>query len=259
MKKSIVISGISLLFLSLSFAQAPTETAGKKLIEMSVDMPDETQETDLLEKGNWQVETAYLHNIYKEGKHSSIWQGFFRYGISKHVELRLLLEAGSELQRYIEETVQSTYPAAASAKILLLKDHKFLPDISLVFYLQLPFYRISKDKKAYWSPIFLLAFQNELGKKWKLDYNAGIQQEAFSTRWAWVGNASLHCKLLENWELFTEYFAQYQHGEGPQHNLGGGIACQVNNYIEVFAMAGGTVNYDASNHYFNSGVAFKIP
>ncbi len=226
---------------------------------MEVDMPDETQETDLMEKGRWQVETAYLHNVYKKGKHSSVGQGLFRYGASKHLELRLLVEAGSELQRYIEETVQSTFPLAASAKILLVKDKKNLPDISLVSYLQLPFYNRSKDRKAYWSPILLLAFQNKFGEKWKLEYNAGIQQEAYGSQWAWIGNASLHYKLIDQLELFTEYFAQYRQGDNPQHNVGGGAAYQLNNYIEFFVMAGGTVDYAESNHYFNGGVAFKMP
>jgi hypothetical protein len=258
MNKIILLSGIFLFASSLIYAQGP-KPSGKKIEEMSVDMPDETQETDLVEKGQWQVETAYLHNVYKQGSHSSIGQGLFRYGVSKHLEMRLLVEAGSELERYIEETVQSTYPAALSAKILLLKDHKGLPDISLVTFLQLPFYNVSKNKKAYWSPIFLLAFQNKFGEKWKLEYNAGIQQEAYSTDWAWMGNTAIHYQLSDHVELFAEYFAQYQSGEDPQHNVGAGIAYQVNNFIEFFGMAGGTVNYAESNRYVNVGFAFRRP
>ncbi len=258
MKKIILFSGF-FLYTLIAIAQDSSKVSSKKLKEMEVDMPDETQETDLIEKGHWQIETAYLHNIYKEGNPSSVGQGLFRYGVSKHLELRLLIEAGSELERYIEETVQSTYPAAASAKILLVKDNKYLPDITLVSYLQLPIYKASKDKKAYWSPSFLLAFQNKLGSKWKLEYNAGIQQEAYSTQWAWIGNASLHYKLTDQLEIFTEYFAQYQSGENPQHNVGGGLAYQLNNNIEFFAMAGGTVDYAESNHYYNGGIAFRLP
>jgi hypothetical protein len=259
MKKTLILICIAILPFSMSFAQAPSTIGNKELKEMPLDMPDETQETDLIDKGAWQVETAYLHNSYKEGRHSSIWQGLFRYGVSKHLELRLLVETGSNLQRYVEKTVQSTYPVAASAKILLVKDHRYLPDMSLVTFLQLPVYNINKNKKAYLSPAFLLAFQNELGRKWKLEYNTGIQQEAFSTQWAWMGNAAIHYKLVDPLELFIEYFAQYQHGESPQHNAGYGVAYQLNNYIEFFIMAGSTVDYDESNHYINGGVAFRMP
>jgi hypothetical protein len=231
----------------------------KKLKEMFIDMPDETHETDLVDKGTLQIETAYLLNNYKESKHSSIWQGLVRYGVSKHLELRLLVETGSNLKSYVEKTVQSTYPLAASAKILLVKDHKFLPDISLISFLQLPFYNINKETKVYWAPVFLVAFENKTGKKWQFDYNAGIQQEAFSTEWVWLGNVSVHYKLVEQLEFFTEYFAQYQHGNNPQHNLGAGAAYQLNNFMEFFIMAGGTIDYAESNHYFNGGVAFRIP
>ncbi len=259
MNKLICTSVLVMLMTSAAFAQGPGKQTRKPLIEMNIDMPDETQEPDLVGKGIMQIETAYLHNFYKEGKRSAIGQGLFRYGLSDYVELRLLVEAGSQLVRYMEETVQSTYPAAASAKIRLLKDRKNLPDISLISYLQLPVYKVSKDKKAYWSPIFIFAFQNEFGEKWKLEYNVGVQQQAYSTQWAWIGNTSVHYKLVEQLEVFAEYFAQYQNKENPQHNLGGGLAYQLNNYLELFAMAGGTVNYEQSNHYINGGVAFRLP
>ncbi len=127
-------------------------------------MPDETQETDLVDSGDWQMEAAYLHNIYKTDGNSAIAQGLLRYGVSKRLELRLLVETGRQLGQYIEETVQSTYPAAVSAKVLILKDHQYLPDITLISFLHLPVYKTSKDKKAFWSPIFIMAFQKEMGK-----------------------------------------------------------------------------------------------
>lgn len=222
-------------------------------------MPDETQETDLLPRGEWQIEAAYLHNLYSTGGPSDIGQVLIRYGFSKRLELRFLTEAGSELHKYIENTVQSTFPAAASAKILLLKDHRCLPDITLITYLHLPFYNVEKDKKAYWSSIFLIAFNNELGKKWKLEYNAGLQQEAYSMQWAYILNAAIHYQEVDQLEIFSEYFAQYHPSDNSQHNVGAGLAYQLNNYVEVFAMAGGTVNYAESNHYINAGVAFKLP
>ena len=92
-----------------------------------------------------------------------------------------------------------------------------------------------------------------------MEYNAGIQQEAYSTEWARIGNASVHYKITDQLELFSEYFAQYHAGEGPQHNLGGGAAYQLNNFIAFFAMAGSTVNYQQANHYYNGGVAFRLP
>src|SRR5690349_317474 len=126
--KKITLLSVCIFILTLKiFSQQGKEP----FKEMNIDMPDETQETDIVDKGQWQLEAAYLHNIYKSGDRSSIGQALIRYGVSKHLELRLLVENGRQLEQYIVNTVQSTYPYALSAKVVVLKDVQNLPDISL--------------------------------------------------------------------------------------------------------------------------------
>jgi hypothetical protein len=255
----------TLLLLTILASARPAfsqnDTASKKAeTEMNVDLPDETQETDLVDKGQVQMETSFLYNRYTVNPTSVLGQGLLRYGLLSRVELRLLIEDGRQRDKYMEETTQSTYPLAAGTKVALLKDVKGLPDITFVGYLKLPFTSRSKEQKAYWSPMALLAFQNKFGgDKWKLEYNIGGQQEAYSTSWFMVVNASLHYKLLEKLELYTEYYSQYQPGSGPQHNIGGGAAYEIGHAIEVYASAGGSILRSPANHYFQSGVAFRLP
>src|SRR5690349_6969943 len=97
------------------------EVIPPKKTEMNVDMPDETEETDLLEKGQFQLETAFLHNGYQKGSSSNIGQAMLRYGLAKPVELRLLIEDGDMRDKYLDETVQSTYPLALGTKVTLVK------------------------------------------------------------------------------------------------------------------------------------------
>lgn len=238
--------------------QAPPQKA--VLTEMNVDMPDETVETDLVEPGQLQAEAAFLYNRFRQASHARIGQLLLRYGVSKRLELRALAEDGCQRDRYMEETVQSTYPLAIGAKLVLLKDHgPLLPDLTLVATLKLPFTSRSGEQAAYWSPIFLLAFQNKLGENWKLEYNAGLQQEAYSTDWLWLANASLHRKIAKPLEVFAEYYAQYAPGEAPQHNLGGGLAWQLSNHTEVYVSGGSTIDYAEHNHFFSGGIAFRLP
>ena len=227
--------------------------------EINVDMPDETQEPDVLEKGQWQLETGFLLNRYKNEPNSYITQGLLRYGAFKNVEFNLLLEDGSGRDRYMQKTVQSTYPLAVGTKVVLLKDHQSLPDVTFISFVKLPFTSQSKVNKAYWSPMFLLAFQNELGEDFKLEYNGGIQQEAYSSEWFWLLNASLHYRMFQRLEIFTEYYSQYINHKQPQHNVGGGLAYQLNNMIEFYASTGSTIYDKDQNHFFNGGVAFRLP
>jgi hypothetical protein len=170
------------------------------------------------------------------------------------------MEDGREQEKYMKETVQSTYPLAIGAKVAIIKDVKGLPDLTLVGFLKLPFTSHNSSQKAYWSPSIIAAFQNKFGgDKLKLEYNIGAQQEAYGTDWAMLVNGSLHYKLMQRLELFTEYFAQYAPGKNPQHNVGGGFAYEIGNALEVYASAGRTIYTDKSNHYFDGGVAVRLP
>ena len=76
--------------------------------EMNTDRPDQTEETHVLEKGQFQIETGFLYNKLNSGQNAWICRSMIRYGISKILEVGLLIEQGKERNRYIQETVQST-------------------------------------------------------------------------------------------------------------------------------------------------------
>lgn len=256
MKKTILISGLLLCFAG---AGAQEQTPGQGSRAITADLPDETEETDLLEKGQLQAEIACLHTGFDKGIQPTIIQGLLRYGLLERLELRALIEDGAGRDRYMEETVQSTAPLALSAKVSLLKDHAVLPDITLVGYLKLPFTSRTKEQLPYWSPNLSLAFQNKLSDAWKLEYNMGAQQEAYSTDWAGFANASLHYRTEERFEFFIEYYGQYQKGESPFHNAGFGLFIQANSSIGFYAVAGRSIEYQPANYFVSCGAAFRLP
>jgi hypothetical protein len=235
--------------------------AGKKpKTEMNVDMPDETEETDIVDPGQIQLETAILYNRFSEGDPAIIGQALLRAGLSKTVELRMIAEDGKSRDRYLSETVQATQPLALGTKIVLVKDKRIIPDITLVGYLKIPATSRSAEQSAYWSPIALLAFQHAFAaEKIKLEYNIGAQQEAFSNEWVWLGNASLHYKLTTSLEGFFEYYAQFTSAEAPNHNLGGGLALEIGNRLEVYISGGHTINQPDYNYFLAGGIAIRTP
>ncbi len=255
MLKTLITTALCLGIISCATAQNET----RQLEEMHVDMPDETEETDLIEKGQIQLETSVLYNRYATLPNSIIGQAMLRYGVHKRIEVRLLMEDGKNRDTYIEKTVQSTAPMAIGAKVALLKDHCWLPDMTLVSYVKLPFTSRSKEQKNYWSPIFLLAFQNKVGEKLKIEYNAGIQQEAYSANWMWLANTSVHYKITDPFEVFVEYYAQFQQQELPVHNAGIGFAWQLNNTLEVYAATGSSIASENTNSFASGGIAIRLP
>lgn len=224
--------------------------------EIDVVLCDQTEDPGVLDKGCGQVEAGVLYNTYRSLPESMIGQLMLRFGLSGNCELRMLAEDGKGRDRYMEETVQSVAPLALGAKLVLVDDHPWLPDLSLLGYLKLPFTSRSREQTAYWSPMLLLAFQH--GKddsKWKLCYNIGLQQEVYGKDWAGLGNLSVHYSVSDRLETFAEYFAQFQQGELPQHNLCGGFSCQLCKTIAVYLSGGSTVYYEHSNRFLTAGIA----
>ncbi len=247
-----------ILLLLISYPAVAQEGQSSNVPEIHVDLPDETEEPELIEKGTLQFETQVLFNKYENSNNSYIGQAMLRAGLLKNIEGRLLFEDGRNRDTYIEKTVQSTYPLAASLKIAIVKNHSWLPDISLVGYLQLPVTARSREQSIYWSPIFIAAFQNKIGEKFKLDYNVGIQQEAYSTKWVWLANSTLHYKVLDKLEAFAEYYAQYSYNTEPEYNIGGGLALQTGRHIEFYISAGSSIFSEYYNHFFSGGMAYRI-
>ncbi|WP_114791321.1 transporter [Niabella yanshanensis] len=107
--------------------------------------------------------------------------------------------------------------------------------------------------------MLLIAFENKLSSKWKLDYNAGAQQEVFSTEWVWLANGSLHYHICDPPELFLEYYAQYGVGKSGHNNIGGGWAYQPGNHVQIYLSGGASVAYHEPNQFVAGGIAFRLP
>ena len=259
MKAYLILFIVCILFTKQSLSQQVADTTKAEESEMNVDLPEQTEGTELVDRGRWQLGTGLLYNRYQQNPSSVIGRALLRYGLLKRLELRLLVEDGKERDTYIEETVQSIYPLAASAKISLLKDVKGLPDVTLIAYLKLPFTSHSSEQKAYWSPTFVAAFENKFSDKWKIVYNVGAKQNAYDTEWQALGNLALHYKLTQKLELAAEYYAAYQPGENPSHNVGGNISYQAGKNVVVYINGGSTIFYEEQNHFFETGFAFRFP
>lgn len=113
MKTGVTLLAAFILYANHLMAQQQTDTTKKQQSEMSIDLPGQTEETALVEKGQVQLETSLLYNRYKNVPSSLIGRALLRYGLSKRLEIRFLVEDGRQRDQYIEETVQSIYPLEA--------------------------------------------------------------------------------------------------------------------------------------------------
>ena len=246
----------SILILALSYATA--DRAFSQESKMNPDRPDQTEEVHVVSKGKLLFEEGFLVNSFDSGKNALIIRSLIRYGLVKGVELGFLLEQGRERNRYMEETVQSTYPLALRLKVALVEDHTWLPDITFLGYFQLPFSKNDEGEHAHASVSALLAFVNELSDKWKIEYNGGFQQEAFSNKIAWQVYTSLHYKISDKLESFVGSYSQFQHFQKPFHNVDLGLAIKLKENFQVDIAAGKSVGYDERNFFLTAGFSVML-
>jgi hypothetical protein len=227
--------------------------------EMNTDRPDQTEEPDVVGKGKFQLEAGVLYNDFDTGRSALINRTVMRYGVSKKWEVGMLIEQGQERDRYIQETVHSTYPLAIRVKGVLLENHAWLPNITVIGYLQLPY--TSFHTKGGWrrSSSLLAAFLHEAGAKWKIEYNAGFQQEAFEPDITWLVNGSIHYKATEKIELFAGYYSQLKSHEAPFHNIDAGISYKIKENIQIDLAGGSSILYDNANRFLTVGLAIAVP
>jgi hypothetical protein len=226
--------------------------------ELNPDRPDQTEEVHLVPRGRLQLEAGLMSNRFDTGRNALVVRMMLRYGIMKGVEVGLLAEEGRERNRYIDETVQSTYPLALRLKMALLGKHDWLPEMSLISYVQLPGAKNDKGEHARTSVAALLAFLHELSDKWKLEYNAGFQQDAYSSEMGWLVNTSLHYKVSEKLEAFGGSYSQFKGEEKPFHNIDIGIGYLLKENLQVDIAAGTSVNRDAGNQFLTVGFSYRL-
>ncbi len=235
----------------------PTIASAQEYI--NADRPDQTESPFVMGKHSMQVESGILYNHFDKHPYAMISRGLIRYGISQWMEARLLIEQGYHRDVYINETVQSSYPLAASTKILIARDIKWKTAVTLVAYLGLPFTARTKSQEKYWAPCVLMAFGNKLNQTFSIEYNLGMKQNAFDSGYGYLINTSFKYFFTKKFQGFTEYYGQLTPDQHPNHNLDTGF--MYTPYIDIqFDVAVGTRIFEQGeqNQYATLGFVWRM-
>lgn len=223
---------------------------------IKTDKPDQTDGTDIVSRKSLQLENAYYFHGFSDHGPSHIITSLFRYGLSKNFEARFAFEQGSRRNEFITEAAASTYPVSVGFKWSLVDEQKIMPAISLITYMQVPITNSQKEPDN-WSPTFLLALQKEISD-FSITVNGGAGQLAYEKQWEWHFSGDIKYEVSRHIDIFSEYFAHYEHHNEPMHNLDAGILYFFNPNIMVHLSAGTTLLHHPSNYFVSSGVSLKL-
>lgn len=254
MKLAIIFS--SILFLSLAATAQKTES-------METDRPDQSESAFTVPLHWFQMEAGFSRMRFRDGSTTLLRPSILnRYGVSKKIELRLLLEY--ETQRNFlgtsnaEVSVGGLAPIELGTKIRLWKENGSWPQTALMLQTSIPNLASTSLQAERWAPEVRLAMQNTITERLGLSYNLGAEWNDESDHPFYIYTLAPQWQLGEKWNTYVELFGFLNRDNHPQHSLDGGFVYAVSNnsQLDISVGAGLTPN-TRLKHYVALGFSWR--
>lgn len=257
MRQPLILSKIATAFVIVLLTACITLTAeAQEKIES--DRPTETQSAQTIDRKMFQLESGVIYKRLEAGgygfQHPEV---LVRYGLVKNLELRA--RATSETQklksentnRYGLEPVELGLKWSVISKpeqyALALLGHVGLADLS------------SSDHNPGKNFVRWRALaEHNIGKKWKLEYNAGMDWSSEDQQQNWVAAFSPLYEVSDHWLLYGEVYSFLKKEGLPQHQARVGFEYFINPDIELDLNAGAGLNKAAPRYFWNAGFGFRL-
>jgi hypothetical protein len=224
--------------------------------KITTDQPDQSDGATVVDKKAFQLESSLYFNTFKGMGHAVVSSSLVRYGISKKIEARLLVEQGYHRDLYITEAAHATAPLAIGAKAELLDEKRIGPAVSLLASLQVPATNF-KSEPVIWAPALVIIMEKHISD-FTITLNGGAKQESFEPVWEWQSTGDVKYEINNRVEVFGEYFGQFEAHEPPLHNIDGGVLYAISNTCQVHLTGGTSLFHQPGNYFINTGMAFNL-
>ncbi len=201
------VKKIQKIIVTLLFIFGASNYCSSQDITINTDRPDQSDGVSTVPKWKFQIEEGITL-----AENTAINNIMLRLGITNSTEIRLLLDAGKELNSF------GIKPIAISVKQRMIKQMELIPAISFVGYLSYSQIATKDFQSEKWPFELKLAFENEITDKVSLGYNIGTSNEFENLNLtAGVGYA-----ITNELSSFAEYFSTFRKLDN-EHNIDIGI------------------------------------
>lgn len=234
----------------------------KQLPPMVTDRPDQTESPYTVPKGFLQIEGGFLY------EYDNLPEGYtqlfnfsntvLRFGISDNAEIR----AGVNYLKFIPVSQQDEVglgPLQIGSKFKIGEEKGFIPKISMLVTLGLPFTGDNIFKPDYFAPSFLFAFQHTLSPKVSLGYNLGASWDGVHA-WA-TGIYSLSCgySVSNEVNVYGEFYGLVPEKGSAWHQFDAGLSWLIMRNLQVDVSAGTALNAAAPDYFVATGLSVRLP
>lgn len=229
--------------------------AQDRLTELTVDRPGIAEAPFTVSPGMFQLETGFEYYDRAQGEVYFLPVSLFRTGLSKNAELRIT--ARHTIDRQQLPAVRGLAPLTVGIKTHIIEQRNWIPETDILVDLILPLGKRADLQPPELGHDVLLLFQNDLSKKWALNYNVGLIWDGFSNQSVFTASFCVNFLPSDRVGLFAEYY-DFVRAKTAEHGIDTGFTFLILPMLQADFSAGISRQAGNANYFVASGLSFRI-
>src|SRR4030095_15889775 len=262
MKRLTILQFVIVLIMITGFTRTTMMAQGDSLMTIEpikTDRPTQGATATLVPKGYFQMENGFSIQENDSGfvytHPSTLW----KVGVNENFELRVVTEY-INIQDDPDPNVDGLLPIQVGFKAKLLEQHGIIPKASVLGHVTLPGIASKQFETTYFAPSMRLAFQNVIGDRFLILYNAGAEWNGEDARPVFLYTLAASAALFDNFRIYIEAY-----GDVPQqieddfkHRLDGGLTYTIDSNVLVDISGGIGLSDNAPEQYVAIGLSYRF-
>jgi Putative MetA-pathway of phenol degradation len=250
------------IYILLLFSKA---LIGQNIESIATDRPDQTECANIVPVGFFQLENGFSieKNNYNGLKTREVtyFSSLLKYGISKRIELRLIVENSKIEQKSGAEKfiAKGLNPVQFGFKTNLFHANGLLPETSLIAHIGFPKLASQSKGQAKLSPNFRFTMQHQVTEKATLAYNIGAEWDGDTQQGAAIYTLTTSRSLADKIGAYIEFYGFLSKAFPSQHNFDGGFTMLLKDNILIDISASKGLIASATGNYISLGLSFRLP
>lgn len=248
----------SILLLALLAEATQTGLSQSAKLPFSVDRPGISDYPTITPRGYLQVEAGIA--FYQREHHRTMFLPnlMLRSALSSWLEVRLV----SRFLR-IDSTKENPddkfyYFGALEAKVLLFREQGWKPATSLLAGYSITPNTSNKLRGPLWGNYALFLFENDLGDKWVLNYNAGVLWNGYSSRSSLMYSFTTEYEISAQDGIFVEQSTFFNGSQRNDHWINVGYTYTEENQCQLDFSMGININGEEPDYFFSAGYSTRF-
>lgn len=256
MEKAKKITSTFLFLPFLIFAQE-----NKENFELITDRPDATESPNTIPQHHFQIETGLYYESFNEKNIKYETKGYnttlLRFGFLENLEIRIGWDLEEQVTENINDVKSGFSPLLIGAKVSILNEKDFLPQIGLLGHLYLPFTAGHDYKPETTGVDFRFAFSHTLSEKSSLSYNLGAEWKDGNPEAAYIYSIS-YGYALNDIGFYAEIYGDLPENSKSNHYWDFGMTYLIKNNFQ-FDITCGRSFTKGQDILLSTGLSIRLP